>query len=85
MAKNDIVPTLEWVFGIVFIIYGVLSFAVSTLGALLLVLGGVFILPAVRVNLLNKKLKLEMIKGFVKWVIFIIIVGLGATVVNYLS
>jgi hypothetical protein len=84
MAKNDIVPTLEWVFGIVFILYGLLSFTVSIIGALLLILGGVFILPAVRVDLLNKKLNLN-IHGFVKWVVFIIIVGLGASVVNYLS
>jgi uncharacterized membrane protein YjjP (DUF1212 family) len=78
--KKPIVPILEWIFGIIFIIYALFSFSASTAGAVLMLAGGIFILPAVR-KLIDKKFNVKFY-GWLKWVIFIVLVGLGAGLVR---
>ena len=78
--KTDIMKIVEWVLGVIFIVYGLISFAVNILGGLLLLVGGIFIIPQVR-KFLDKQYNVKLY-SWLKWVIFIILVGLGYSLVR---
>jgi len=78
--KQDIVKILEWFFGVVFILYGLFSFTLSIIGALFLLAGGIFILPPFR-QFMDKKYNIKWY-GWLKWIILIILVGLGYSFVK---
>ncbi|MBW2977537.1 hypothetical protein KY331_01710 [Candidatus Woesearchaeota archaeon] len=79
-SKTDIMKIVEVVFGVIFIIYGLLSLAVNVLGGLLLLVGGIFIIPPVR-KFIDKQYNVKLY-SWLKWVIFIILVGLGYSLVR---
>jgi len=79
--KTDIMKIVELVLGVVFILYGLISIIVGDiLGGLLLLVGGVFIIPQVR-KFLDKQYNVKLY-SWLKWVIFIILVGLGYSLVR---
>ena len=78
--KTDVMKIVEVILGVIFIIYGLLSLAVNVLGGLLLLLGGVFIIPQVR-KFIDKQYNVKLY-SWLKWVIFIILVGLGYSLVR---
>lgn len=70
-----VLTLLAWTFGVLFIIAGAVSLINSIFGGLLILLGGVIILPPFG-EFVEEKINVRL-SGWLKFVLFLILVGIG--------
>lgn len=75
VKKVGVLFILAWLFGILFILAGAMNFDKSVFGAILIILGGIIILPPFG-EFIQKKFNFQL-TGWLKFIVFLVLVGVG--------
>lgn len=71
---------LSWIIGVIFVLVSLLKLHTTFLGGLLIMLGGIVLLPPTN-NILEKKFNIRL-SSWLKIVIFVVLVGIGSSFGN---